>query len=75
MGRGAGTAPGATSGRTLCRIVRFKSPVHPWSTVSIDVGRLMEPHGRRRRDQTRTSSLSADILPLLRSAMSSKPTF
>ena len=74
MGRGAGRR--AASGRTLCRIVRFKSPADSCAGRSTLAGSIgTHKHGRRRRDQTRTSSLSADILPLLRSATSSKPTF
>jgi hypothetical protein len=36
---------------------------------------LVELHGYRRCNQARTLRLSADILPLLRSETSSKPTF
>ena len=57
-------------------IRRRRNPDRRWLHIGrVYISRVTAKHGRRRCDQTRTSSLSADILPLFRSETSSKPTF
>ena len=77
MRRGASKAPGASSGRMLPH--RSFQAASTSVVDSVDpmlaAGGLMELHGHRRCSQARTLRLSADILPLLRSETSSKPTF